>query len=1394
MASPNRPGVEVIQELQATPTVTASPTLVPMIVGVCNQIIEALDDEGALNLNALFSGEQYNQASLVVAQSEFPDPRDNIDEINVYEDSIDAFLFFGGQLLSLPRGSHGTFGQSFLKAMNLSRRAAVRSTEANSFAFDGTVGDVLTVAFDVVNPVDTSSDVVINFVGTLTAQEVVDEINSTVGREVASVIDVGGDLYVQIASLISGATSSVTLRQGTSAMTVLFGAGFLDGQEYRVEGAGFRGQDDTDNDLSTPFIEFYQGAYFEGVGGPSALVEVEPFPGAAVPNTVWAGTIDLDDEFFEGKAAQQIFSGPSATIPLVAATSAVPGDQFWADGAQVGDAEIIKLEPSRFKLGKLNTSLSTFDNDGRATTRVYDTVEVNVPIHSNAFAPKNAYFIADGLVWGNILPEGVAASITGSPAGVTTEERPGIIQSSTDIVFPVNLASLTLDYSLTEDGVESDIITFTFVNGPFATIGDLVTDLTGELPGITVGSAGDKLVLSTTKTGADQVISVKSTGTANSALGFSTTAETEDAGKDVEYVILGEITSELISLPLVGEASATLHIIVVDSKGTHDVTASAVDLSTPANLGDLIDAIAVAFGGTAVTDRTLYDGGIPFATISSSGDADPYGTITITTIEGAPTTLISVEATDGTDGFRHLGFYDSVVGEWPEVTGNPIVLPEGGLSAATLTVSWDDTTGPYALTAVLGGPEAAAAPASALAALLNANAALNGISTGPSAVREVWYIGDDAAGAITIRSVRGGSTVNLDVDASGGSAGLLLGFVEASNDTDTGVDSLTNADGAGNDTLKGTTLGFWLDDNPFEYEATFTTNSLQDAIDEVNEAVGGDVDVASEETAGVMTITSLLKGAASMVEINDSSSAATELGLSGSAEGSGRPDPDFYVSLLGAAVIGPSILRNGTTGQPFSLESAKADVYLQYSGLRLDVTASADDANILTFTSVELMEDSIGPISVANPLALGVFLAQQNAPTVDISALGLDEQNDAAPEGTIDAWARALELLESKEVYGLAPLTGDSFINQLVSTHVQALSQPTNRGERIALIWQPVPDHAPDTSVSSGADAETNGTDNSVTLETNPSTDLVQAGIDISGTIPVSDNLYLEVLIVDAGSTSLRRYSVEEVNGVLLNLRVTFAERENDEGFYSTTPIDGSSGLTGIDWALRIRGDELLVPGTTRTDLNAVAEAAASQGEAYASRRVYLLFCDSLDTSVNGIVQKVPGYYGSAAISGMIAQQNPSQPFTRLGMTGFSRVYGTDDTFSENQMDTIADGGRYVLVNQGGAVSSRHQRSTSVTSIEERELSITKAIDWLAKGLRDTNRVFIGRYVITQGFLDQLTMANEGFLQFAVQLGVVRKAALQDILQDAENPDTILINVEAQPLYPANKIRVTIVA
>ena len=129
MASETRPGVIVVQELSETPAAVSAPTLVPVVVGPCYQIVEALENDGSLNADAQYADEQYNQVALAIPQADLPDPRSNIDEVNVDESQVDLNLYFGGLLASVARGSNGSTGSSFLKGVNLCAKPAIFTDE-----------------------------------------------------------------------------------------------------------------------------------------------------------------------------------------------------------------------------------------------------------------------------------------------------------------------------------------------------------------------------------------------------------------------------------------------------------------------------------------------------------------------------------------------------------------------------------------------------------------------------------------------------------------------------------------------------------------------------------------------------------------------------------------------------------------------------------------------------------------------------------------------------------------------------------------------------------------------------------------------------------------------------------------------------------------------------------------------------------------------------------------------------------------------------------------------------------------------------------------------------------------------------------------------------------------
>jgi hypothetical protein len=71
---------------------------------------------------------------------------------------------------------------------------------------------------------------------------------------------------------------------------------------------------------------------------------------------------------------------------------------------------------------------------------------------------------------------------------------------------------------------------------------------------------------------------------------------------------------------------------------------------------------------------------------------------------------------------------------------------------------------------------------------------------------------------------------------------------------------------------------------------------------------------------------------------------------------------------------------------------------------------------------------------------------------------------------------------------------------------------------------------------------------------------------------------------------------------------------------------------------------------------------------------------DQCGVSISGLEQLVEGYYMNAGIAGMIGQQPPQQGFTNFPMTGYTRVVGSDDSFSNTQMNIGAAGGVYWIV------------------------------------------------------------------------------------------------------------------
>lgn len=624
-----------------------------------------------------------------------------------------------------------------------------------------------------------------------------------------------------------------------------------------------------------------------------------------------------------------------------------------------------------------------------------------------------------------------------------------------------------------------------------------------------------------------------------------------------------------------------------------------------------------------------------------------------------------------------------------------------------------------------------------------------------------------------------GAIIDVTVDA-----GSLVGGVATHTGTDTDLD--------------GQSFKWSIDYNPKEYEAIFVADeddggtSLQSVLNKINELTPG-VASASSDSPPFLKITSQKVGEASEMEVTDGDANAN-LGFSDdtSTTGNGRPAPDLAIGTAGEVILQGQLLRNGLTGIPY--DPGFSPLHIAYRGLRLDMSPDAVSPGLISITDTDSLEDIADPISLDNPGSLMCYLAKLNAPTTSITAIGVPEVSADAPTGTPAGYTKCFEFLQNEEVYALAMATQEAVVHQTSLTHVTSMSQPEQKGERITIFNPPVPDRASPSTVGSGTDANSTVTQNELTIEVNIAPALIAAGIDPDEDINPTSGAIENEVYVDLGSDD-KYYLVQAVdNGTILTLRTSFSSGDgNEDSFYSSTVLP--SGIISDNWTVYIRGEELLIPGSTQPDKDGIAETVQGVGLAYGNRRGYMVVPDQCGINVSGLEQVVDGYYATACVAGMIGELAPQQGFTNYPITGLTRVVGSNDFFTNTQMNVMAAGGAYILVQdtEGAAVSCRHQLSTDMTSIETRELSITKDIDYCAKFLRIGLRNYIGRSNITQPFLDNLSTVLQGLVNFLEENFVIIGGNINNLIQDADNPDTVLVDVTLDVPYPCNYVRIVLI-
>lgn len=453
---------------------------------------------------------------------------------------------------------------------------------------------------------------------------------------------------------------------------------------------------------------------------------------------------------------------------------------------------------------------------------------------------------------------------------------------------------------------------------------------------------------------------------------------------------------------------------------------------------------------------------------------------------------------------------------------------------------------------------------------------------------------------------------------------------------------------------------------------------------------------------------------------------------------------------------------------------ASADLYIECRELS---TAASDTIHSLTYASE--VANALGAVTPDNPLAQAVYNAALNSGGQIVRYM-------AIPSDDEDGWNAVLNAASlTKEVYFLVPVTRDEGLLELVKSHVNAMSEAHTKRWRIAFISAEIPEIDPIYTAA----ASTAGNDFHCRVK-DIDTESLTAVIEFcvrNGEDWIADpdtRFKKDLKLNDILYTNKHEEWGEDV---FAEYRITKISNNNTV-IISVPSEEELEMLSETDPMVA----EVYHPYTNAEK----AEVIKNLSSSFADRRMYNVFPSEFVT--DGVLQS--GEFAAACVAGLVSSCLPQQPITNLELVGINDIPMVYQTFSFDQLNTMASGGTFIVMQDlpNDQVYVRHQISTDyeANNLNTAELSITKNLDSISYFFDDLLSPYIGKYNITPELIETLKCVIESGLTslesnsyglYGSQL-IADGTEIQLLEQDALLKDHVNCNLKLNMPYPFNHL------
>ena len=423
-----------------------------------------------------------------------------------------------------------------------------------------------------------------------------------------------------------------------------------------------------------------------------------------------------------------------------------------------------------------------------------------------------------------------------------------------------------------------------------------------------------------------------------------------------------------------------------------------------------------------------------------------------------------------------------------------------------------------------------------------------------------------------------------------------------------------------------------------------------------------------------------------------------------------------------------------------------AELYVGYRALRQDLS------DIFTLDSIDEVRGRLGKIVPENPLAYGVAIAMANA-AISVKCIGVDSDD-------LVGYTAAKDRLENHDpVYAIVPLTFSPAVLAMFKNHAAEMSQPTQGRWRMAIGCTQLTRKK---RVSEGR-----------------------------GTVSVDGDGDLCVLEAVSEGTNFLSHSVDAGDELYMT------DSGGQEHRYVIASVVAEDTLTVVqsacfDPAVFIAGEQYAFHIMHTLDKLEQAKTVADTSRGYGNPRFVNVWPDVCVVDD----RELPGYFLGCALAGGIGGLPSHQGLTRLSISGIDAVKHSSDYFTQEHLDTIADGGTCIFVqaSQTAPPHIRHQLTTDRSTLEFQELSFVKNFDYISYVCRDAMDQFLGQYNVTKGTLSALGTALRACLEtlrletFAKIGSRVVAFSITSIQQLEDVRDRVEMYADVQMPYPLNTI------